>query len=180
VSTYARGRGALRWSETTPDNASAAAALTTVLPSAQVLHTIRDGRDVAASVVTMPWGPTTHAEGLDWWAKRIRAADVSMTQADPQRVHTVRLEELIHLDRERQYAALLEGLGFADDASLRRYFDTKMSAAKGHVGRWRTELDAAERDAFDGRYRELLDELIDEGVTSLPTDPDAVDELAGA
>jgi hypothetical protein len=180
VGRYARGRGALRWSETTPDNASAAAALTTVLPTAQVIHTIRDGRDVAASVVTMPWGPTTHAEGLDWWAKRSRAADTSIAQADPERVHTVRLEELIHLDRERQYAALIEGLGFTDDALLRDYFDTKMSAEKGHVGRWRTELDAAERDAFDGRYREVLAELADEGVASLPTDPDAVDELAGA
>jgi hypothetical protein len=176
---YARGRFGLRWAETTPDNAAAAAALTTVLPDAHVVHTVRDGRDVAASVVTMPWGPATHLEALDWWAGRLRAAHLGVTAADPDRVHTVRLEELLHLDRDRTLDTLLDRLGFTDDERLRTYFDRKMSAEHGHVGRWRAELDAAERDAFDRRYRELLAALADEGVTCLPADPDAVDELAG-
>jgi hypothetical protein len=176
---YARGRLGVRWAETTPDNAAAAAALTSVLPDAHVVHTVRDGRDVAASVVTMPWGPATHLEALDWWAERIRAAHHGTAAADPDRVHTVRLEELLHLDRDRTLGTLLGRLGFTDDERLRTYFDRRMSAEHGHVGRWRAELDAAQRDAFDGRYRELLAAMADEGVTCLPPDPDAVDELAG-
>ena len=177
---YVRGRFGLRWAETTPDNAAAAAALTTVLPDAHVVHTVRDGRDVAASVVTMPWGPSTHLDALDWWAERLRAAHHGMTAADAARVHTVRLEELLHLDRARTLDTLLGRLGFTDDERLRSYFEREMSAEHGHVGRWREELDAAEREAFDGRYREVLGALADEGVTCLPADPDAVDGLADA
>lgn len=175
---FARGRGALRWAETTPDNAQAAAALTTVLPTAHVVHAVRDGRDAAASVVTMPWGPDTYLDALDWWARRLRDAHRGMTAADPRRAHTVRLEELVHLDRDRTLDELLGRVGFTDDERLRHYFEVEMTSEQGHVGRWRAQLDVDERDAFDGRYRELYAELADEG-TALPPDPAAVDELAG-
>jgi hypothetical protein len=180
VGPYARGRGALRWVETSPDNASAAAALTTVLPDARVIHSVRDGRDVAASVVTMSWGPDSHLEALDWWAKRLRDADAGMSRAAAERVHTVRLEELLDLDRERAIDELLEFLSFTDDEAVRGYFREEMDGGRGNVGRWRAELDVDQRDAFEGRYRELLAELADEGVTGLPAAPEAVDQLAGA
>ena len=180
VDPYARGRRALRWVETTPDNARAAAALTSVLPTARVVHMVRDGRDVVSSLLTMPWGPDDLESGLAWWAKRIRAADASMSAADPARVHTVRLEELVHLDRDATLQGLLDVLDYRDDAVVWAGFATQIDAARGHVGRWRETVDADERDAFDGRYRELLQQMVAEGVTSLPTPPETVDELARA
>jgi hypothetical protein len=180
VDPYARGRGALRWVETTPDNARAAAALTSVLPTARVVHTVRDGRDVASSLLTMPWGPDDLEGGLAWWAKRIRAADASMAAADRSRVHTVRLEELVHLDRDATLRGLLDVLDYRDDELVWAGFATQIDASRGHVGRWREAVDVDQRDAFAGRYRELLDEMIADGVTSLPTRPELVDDLADA
>jgi hypothetical protein len=180
VDPYARGRGAVRWVETTPDNAGAAAALTSVLPTARVVHTIRDGRDVASSLLTMSWGPDDLDSALAWWARRIRAADASMAAADPGRVHTVRLEELVHLDRDATLRELLGTLDYRDDEAVWRGFATQIDASRGHVGRWRETVDVDQRDAFAGRYRELIEEMAAEGVTSLPTPPEVVDDLAGS
>jgi hypothetical protein len=179
VDPYARGRGAVRWVETTPDNALSAAALTSVFPTARVVHVVRDGRDAASSLLTMSWGPDDLATALEWWARRVRAADASMAAADEARVHTVRLEELVHLDRDATLRGLLETLGYRDDEPVWRSFGTQIDGSRGHVGRWREAVDVDQREAFAGRYRELLEEMAADGVTSLPTPPEVVDELAG-
>jgi hypothetical protein len=174
---YARGRGAVSWSETTPNNAAAADALLTVLPTARLVHTVRDGRDVAASVSKMPWGPATIRGGLYWWAQRLWDAHEACAAADPDRVLTIRLEELIHLDRETRYNELVGFLRFADDTAIRRYFDERVDGRRGNVGRWRGEIEASERDRVDGTYRDLLAQLADAGVTTLPVPPEEIDAL---
>jgi hypothetical protein len=179
IEPYARGRGAVGWTETTPYNAHAAHALLTALPQSRLVHTVRDGRDVASSVTSMPWGPDTIEEGLDWWASRVLQASQGVAAADPHRVLTVRLEELIHLEREASYARILEFLGFEDHEEVRRYFDEQIDSKRGNVGRWRKQVEKSERDRIDGRYRELLDELSARGMNVLPTEPERVDELAG-
>jgi hypothetical protein len=177
LAPFARGRGARGWTETTPANAGSVDALLTVFPHGRLVHTVRDGRDVAASVVTMPWGPDTIEDGLDWWAERVLAVD---TAAAPvrDRVLTVRLEEFVHLDREAQFTRLVDFCGFADTENLHRYFELKIDRSRGHVARWRREVAATERDRIDGRYRELLAQLTDLGVRELPVDADALDDLA--
>jgi hypothetical protein len=174
---YARGRGAVGWSETTPGNAAAADALLTVLPTARLVHTVRDGRDVAASVSKMPWGPATIRGGLYWWAQRLWEAHEACAAADPERVLTIRLEELIHLDRETRYDEVLGFLRFADDTAIRRYFDERVDGRRGNVGRWRGEVEAPEQDRVDGTYRDLLSQLADAGVNALPTPPEEIDAL---
>jgi len=180
VEPYVRGRHGRGWSETTPGNVTVADALLTVLPGARLVHTVRDGRDVAASVVGMPWGPDRIEDALDWWASHVWAGHLGTVGADPARVLTVRLEELIHLDRQRQIDRLLGFAGFEVDAPLRAYFDREIDAGRAHVGRWRAQVDAAGRDRVDRRYRELLARLSDAGAACLPADPEAVDDLAMA
>jgi hypothetical protein len=174
---FVRGRGALGWTETTPANAESAAALLTALPRGRLIHTVRDGRDVAASVATMPWGPNGIEDGLRWWAQRVLDAHHG-TRPVAGRVLTVRLEELVHLDRDARFDELVAFTGFTDPTALRRYFDERVDARRGNVGRWRGQVDVVERSRIDGRYREILAELGDLGVTCLPTDPDVIDELS--
>ncbi|MFA9432302.1 sulfotransferase [Egicoccus sp. AB-alg2] len=178
VEPFVRGREGLGWSETTPGNVRVADALLTVLPKAKLIHTIRDGRDVAASVAKMPWGPNSIERALDWWAGRVWAGHLGTVGADQSRLLRVRLEELVHLDRDRQLERLVSFTGFEDDKPMRAYFEKHINATRGNVGRWRNQVDAAERDRVDRRYRDLLGRLEAAGVTHLPTPPDAVDELA--
>src|SRR5699024_12788194 len=95
-------------------NANRAAALCRMFPDDRLVHVVRDGRDVAASVARRSWGPNDILSALTWWGNQVRAIDRSMRQADQQRVRTVRLEALVVGQREQQYAELLEFCGLAD------------------------------------------------------------------
>jgi hypothetical protein len=172
VDPYARGRRALGWVETTPRNAAVAEALTAILPRAHVVHIVRDGRDVAASIAAMPWGPSSPVEALDRWAAGLRDADAAFRRADPARVHVVRFEDLVVRDRDRTLTELLDGLGLADRDRIRARFDAKLDPRRSNLGRWRRDAGADVEAAVDARYRSLLAELGAEGVTCLPVPPD--------
>ena len=177
VDPFALGHGGRTWVDTTPQNIAAADGLLDVFPTAKMIHTVRDGRDVAASMVTMAWAPDAFDDALDLWATRLRAAHHGSRAADPDRLLVVRLEELIHLERDREFDRIVALLGIHDHEPLRRYFDTTMDSRRGHVGRWRTEVDASQTTTIDTRYRKLYDELASEGLQCLPADPDAVDKI---
>jgi hypothetical protein len=176
VDPFALGRGARTWVETTPRNAMAVDALHAVFPACRVIHSVRDGRDVAASVATMPWGPDTLQDGLEWWARRLRDADRRAGRADPERLLVVRLEELTHSDRAAQLARLATFLGIERRDELQNYLDRQMTPDRAHVGRWREQTDDAAD--VDARYRRLYDQLGAEAVGCLPLHPDAADEIA--
>lgn len=178
VDPYAFGRGGREWAESTPDNAAAARSLLHVLPTARVVHVVRDGRDVAASVVTMPWGPDGLDEALDWWATRLRAAHAGAAGAPTSRLHTVQLERLLHTHRSPERDRLLRFLHLDVDGPVGTYFDRHVVPDRGNVGRWRDRIPADAHDRFAARYRELYAQLVDEKLRCLPVDPEEADELA--
>jgi hypothetical protein len=177
VDPFALGRGARTWVETTPGNVAAVDNLHKVFPACRVIHTVRDGRDVAASLVTMSWGPATFERGLEAWAKRLRTADRRSRAADPDRLLVIRLEELIHLDREAQFDRLATFLGIDHRDELRAYFDQQMTPDHAHIGRWRSETDHDQAAKIDADYRRVYDDLAGDGVTCLPVHPDAADRI---
>ena len=178
VDPYVLGRGAFNWVETTPDNAEAADCLHLVFPESRVVHMVRDGRDVAASVVSMPWGPETLLEALDWWAERVHAAEAAARAADPARLRVVRMERLVHLARDEEFDGLMSFLSIRDRRRCRSYFEGNVDPAKGHVGRWRSDTPADETARIDRRYRELYDAMAAEGVSCLPITPDEADAIS--
>src|SRR5438034_456487 len=75
---------------------------------ARFIHLIRDGRDVALSVRSVPFGPNSIREAAEWWASSIRSA---REQANELRFYReVRYEDLV-LDTE---GALREICRFID------------------------------------------------------------------
>ncbi|MDW3219854.1 MAG: sulfotransferase [Acidimicrobiales bacterium] len=177
VDPYAHGRGARTWVETTPDNTAATDVLLQVFPRARVFDIVRDGRDVAASVVTMAWGPDSPDDALDWWAARVRAGHAAMARADADRVMRVRFEEFALTHREQRLDEVLACAGFERTKAIERYFARAVDPEKAHTGRWRAEMSSARAAAFDARYRDLYRELEDEGVAGLPITPDDADRL---
>ena len=55
----------------TPSAALKGNTLYRMFPEMKLLHLVRDGRDVACSVLRMPWGPNDLDSALDWWARRL-------------------------------------------------------------------------------------------------------------
>lgn len=177
VDPYALGRGARRWIETTPDNASAADCIIAALPEARVINIVRDGRDAAVSAAGMPWGPNRPASALRWWASRMRAAHAGMRGAPQDRVLNLRFEELVITHREERFAELLEFVGLEPVRPLVNYFEQRVTAESAHVGRWRAHH-RLRRASIDRQYRRIYARLLDEGVSTLPIDPDTADQLA--
>lgn len=151
---------------------AAAPGLERIFPEARFVHAVRDGRDAGASKVSKrqkPHHPSDVGEGIAWWEDRLRGAEAGVRRlADPARLHTVSLDQLVHSDREATYAALLEFLGIADEPPMREFFETEVSGDAAHRERWREGLSDAEQAEVADLYERALDRLEAEGSTAVP------------
>jgi hypothetical protein len=168
VEPLARAAGKPSWVEKSTQTIVATPVLLEMFPEAGIVHVVRDGRDVACSVARMPWGPDTVPEAVEYWGERLRRAELGARAVAPGRLLVVHLEDFVLLDRERTYERLLDYLGLESEPAMRSFFESEVTPARAHLGRWRTELDAAERDKVDAVYRDVLRRLRDEGITSIP------------
>jgi sulfotransferase family protein len=71
---YAERQGKVRWGDKTPGYVQRMRLIERVLPEARFIHIIRDGRDVALSVVPRSWGPATVQAAAENWKLRIDRA----------------------------------------------------------------------------------------------------------
>jgi hypothetical protein len=168
ITPFRRETGAATWVEMTPANAKAADALCRMFPRARIVHMVRDGRDVAASVARRTWGPDDVPSALAWWADALIEIHRSIERADPGRVRTFRLESLVGPDREKHYAALVDFLGRDPDPGMRRYFDRELTAERSHPGSWREGLDASEQSRIDELFDGQVERLAQHGVAIPP------------
>ncbi len=94
---YAAGYDAARWGDKTPIYTNYMPLLHSMLPHAKFVHTIRDGRDVARSMVEK-WGKREPHVDLYWaiqtWARRLRAARLAGQHLGPERYLEVRYEAI--------------------------------------------------------------------------------------
>jgi Sulfotransferase family len=151
--------GKAGWLEDTPSTMRTASRLATILPEARFVHLVRDGRDVAASVLRRSWGPDEALEGLRWWASNLDRSFAQAAAVPGDRVLTVRMEALFRTDREATYRRLLAFLDLDDEPPLRAFFDDDAPAGRAHLGRWRRDIPEADRPAFEALYRELAGPL---------------------
>lgn len=108
--------GADRLVERTPVHAFHLDLIGEVYPDAAVLHVVRDGRDVAASLVAQPWGPRTLTEAAIEWSRAVEAVWASRDRLN--RFVEIRYEDLL-ADTRATLSRLYEALGLeADDAVL--------------------------------------------------------------
>lgn len=161
----ARRRGKPRWIDTTPASVRHAGAIFQIFPQAQMINMIRDGRDVASSMVSRWWGPDDFDHALRLWADLMLEGHRALRAAPPAQVLTLQLEDLIVRDREDSYRRLLDFLRAEDDPATRKWFDTESPASKAHAGRWREGLDASAAARIDEHYAAILADLTAAGVT---------------
>ena len=63
---YARGHNKARWGDKS-DYLDDLPIINCLFPNAQFIHVIRDGRDVARSVIKLDWGPKDMIAAAQWW-----------------------------------------------------------------------------------------------------------------
>src|SRR5207244_11913374 len=97
--------------ERSPFPSSNVHVISAVYPDARFVHIIRDGRDVARSLVSHDWGPSSITEAAERW----RAAITAAREAAPaERYREVRYEDVLERPDET-IAALYDWLGLKYD-----------------------------------------------------------------
>ncbi len=92
---YARTHGTTRYGDKTPSHMVEVDLLADRFPHTQFVHIVRDGRDVAASMVTMDFGASTFAEAARVWRRKTLRAHRAASALGPNRYHLIKYEDLV-------------------------------------------------------------------------------------
>ena len=98
------------------------------LPEARFVHLIRDGRDVALSVLKQPWGPQTIEAAAEKWRSRVLRG--RSQQPYLGFYMEVKFEDLV-LHTERELRRICEFVELDFDPAMLGYHETRRGAAAG-------------------------------------------------
>lgn len=103
-SALARKEGKDRWGEKMPEYVLHIEQITTIFPSAHIVHIIRDPRDVAASMCRANWYDSLR-DAATYWKERVSEGKRQGEMVDDDQYHEVKYEALLQHPTE-----VLEGL----------------------------------------------------------------------
>ena len=145
-----------------------------LFPNAKFVHIVRDGRDVANSVMKMPWGPTNIKQAAEWWATHVRLGCAMGRMLDSEQYMEVRYEDLV-ADPELKLKEICEFLEvefepgmleFYRDAKqfvpqhlLYQHYNADKAANSSRVEAWRNELSALDCVIFQQIAKDVLIDL---------------------
>jgi hypothetical protein len=92
---YARHFGKDIWGDKTPAYVTDIHVLNALFPDARFVHLIRDGRDVALSIIKQPWGPSDFLSAVRTWAETVRWARKMLRMLPDDRHIELRFEDLV-------------------------------------------------------------------------------------
>jgi hypothetical protein len=149
------------WINKTPNYVFYLGELLQVFPDMKFVHCIRDGRDVACSVVTRPWGPKSYREAALWWKFAIlNAREFGSTH--PEAYCEVKYEDLL-TNTESTLKRLFTFLKVEDESSLlfKVYNDGKndIRLMKSRIGTWKDQFGEQDTELFWKHAGNLLFEL---------------------
>lgn len=90
---YMHQAGKQRWVEKTPDHIEYLPLIRTHFPDSPIIRIVRDPRDVALSLMKVPWGAKSFLEALLFWQRRDQASR-SFFDTDPLS-YTLHFEQLV-------------------------------------------------------------------------------------
>jgi hypothetical protein len=93
--SWTRSRGKRRWGEKTPHHTLVWRLIYEGFPNLQVLHMVRDGRDVALSFREAPFGPKHVYQAARHWARHVDAAEEARAALGAEGFLQVRYEDLL-------------------------------------------------------------------------------------
>src|SRR6202030_3506268 len=86
---YAESQGKIRWAEKSPENSLIIGFLDKLYPNCQVVHIVRNPRDVIASN-RVKYGKRKGAFYGGRWVEHVRSAELGGAQLGPDRFRTIR------------------------------------------------------------------------------------------
>lgn len=108
VLSYMHSLKKARWVEKTPDHIKHLGLVREYFPDSPIIRIIRDPRDVALSLMNVPWGAKTFFEAIDYWKRMDELSNEFFTK--DQCSYTLRFEDLV-AETEFELKKLCEFLG---------------------------------------------------------------------
>jgi hypothetical protein len=174
LALYARHQGRDRYGDKTPRYVLDMRMIADLLPEAKFVHLIRDGRDVALSLVNVDFGPRDIASAALYWKARVTEGGQAGRRLGRQRYREIRYEDLIK-NPEAEVSALCTFLDLTFDRRMLLYHQrfpeivatTAWPESHQHLSLpptkglrdWRREMDHGDLDAFNIVAGDLLEEL---------------------
>lgn len=173
---YSRQHGASRWGDKSPIYTSHVDDLSRIVPDAQFIHIIRDGRDVTLSMLKSYQGPRFFYMDLCYaarsWRRRVEDARRDGSALGVKRYHEIRYEELI-ADPGSVLGEVCDFLGvdFSDEMLHPEKVASTMYHSKGIHGstrsapsaqnaqKWRHQMSASDLAIFNRLAGDLLADL---------------------
>jgi len=169
---WARREGKPRWGDKTPQHVLAIPLLARLFPTAQFVHVLRDGRDVAVSLAGKRWGQRSAYTAAVAWRRYVEAGLAGGRPLGAGRYHELSYERLLGAPEPtlRRLCAFLEE--DFEPAMLKpsrmplvegqpplwpARFDDRLDAAS--VARWTRERPASEEVVFESVAGDLLRRL---------------------
>jgi len=146
-------QGKRYWIEKTPDHLSRYKEIREYFPDAPIIHIVRDGRDVASSLMKVHWASDSFFDNLIRWDIDISKAD--LIRDDDNNVMTLRFEDLV-MDPEDMAKRVCDFFGLAyfsemlipdgsEDGLIEKGYDHKSDITKKidnkKINRWKTGID---------------------------------------
>jgi len=95
LSTWARNEGKQCWGEKSPNHVFWWHFMSESFPDARVIHIVRDGRDVALSLIKAPFGPKTVAAAAHRWVQFVERVRKIGSSIRADRYIEIRYEDLL-------------------------------------------------------------------------------------
>ena len=165
---YARRAGKPRWGDKTPGYVQHLKLLDSIFPDARIIHIIRDGRDVACSLRSVPWYEGSVGDCAKYWRRLVEKGRRDGQALGNKRYLEIRYEDLAN-DAEGTLETVCLAIGEQFERQMLRYFTqpedqipehrmawhggTTQPVNKAAVERWRRDLppaDVAEFEVYAG------------------------------
>lgn len=169
-SAYAASRGKKRWGDKDPGNMHRIQVLNAWFPDARFIHIIRDGRDACLSHLKQSFGYGDVLECAVGWQEEVQWVR-RMGEILGERYLELRYEDLVK-EPEPELRRLCTFLGIAYDPQMLKYYERvsrSVPEEKRHIwpllnkppqhenlDRWRKEMSAGQRVAFEKRAGGML------------------------
>ena len=148
------------WINKHPGYVKAVDFLKAVFPAMKFIHCVRDGRDVALSVISRDWGPNSFEEAASWWLDALKPG-FAFEEKHPAHCLNLGYEILISQTAE-VLPQVFAWLGLKDETPqiLARYQGPEgPSLDTIRMGRWRDQASADDIARFDAIAGTMLSHL---------------------
>jgi hypothetical protein len=151
------------------DTIAQAPTLMRLFPEASFVHVVRDGRDASASRVsqTRLVRPRTRMQGIAWWEGRLRAMDAGARAVPHGQLAEISLDELLADRGGESLQELFRVVRLNPGRRVLGFFDKRMSLDDANAERWREGISESKRERIDAAYRDALDRMAEDGVSSV-------------